>query len=119
MKFIPNHLIFASNILLLKLVGEFHNAQRQNRDINYSNCLEEIKKCIRYTYAYFDIADSIWWEPFFNNQSDIISRTTNEDIFLKTPFIWPQNVSNEHEERNIVEQQQSQGIINSSQAEER
>jgi len=56
---------------------------------------------------------------FFNNQSDIISRKTNEDIPLKTPFIWPQNVSNEHEERNIDEQQQSQGIINSSQVEER
>ena len=38
---------------------------------------------------------------------------------LKNPFIWPQNVSNAHEEINIVEQQQSQGIINSSQAEER
>ena len=38
---------------------------------------------------------------------------------MKNPFIWPQNVSNEHEEVNIVEQQQSQGIINSSQAEER
>ena len=38
---------------------------------------------------------------------------------MKNPFIWPHNVSNEHEEVNIVEQQQSQGIINSSQAEER
>ena len=38
---------------------------------------------------------------------------------MKNPFIWPQNVLNEHEEVNIVEQQQSQGIINSSQAAER
>ena len=38
---------------------------------------------------------------------------------MKNPFIWPQNVSNEQEEVNIVEQQQTQGIINSSQAEER
>jgi len=91
------------------------NAFRHNIDINYSNFLEEIKKCIRYTYEYFDIVDSFWWVYFFNNQSDIISRKTNEDIPLKTPFIWPQNVSNEHEERNIDEQQQSQGIINSSQ----
>jgi len=80
---------------------------------------KKIKKCIRYTYEYFDIADSVWWESFFNNQSDIISTTTNEDIPLKDPFIWPQNVSNEHEEVSIVEQQQSQGIINSSQAAER
>jgi len=105
--------------LLLQSLGEVHNARRQNRDINYSDCLEEIKKCIRYTYEYLDIADSVWWESFFNNQSDIISTTTNEDIPLKNPFIWPQNVSNEHEEINIVEQQQSQGIINSSQAKER
>ena len=119
MKFIPIHPIFASKILLLQSVGEVHNARKQNRDINYSDCLEEIKKCIRCTYEYFDIADSVRWESFFNNQSDIISTRTNEDIPLKNPFIWPQNVSNEHEEVNIVEQQQSQGIINSSQAEER
>ena len=105
--------------MLLQSVGEVQNAHKQNRDINYSDFLEEIKKCIRYTYEYFDIVDSVWWESFFNNQSDIISTTTNEDIALKNPFIWPQNVSNEHEERNIVEQQQSQGIINSSQAMER
>jgi len=119
LKFIPDHPIFASKILSLQSVGEVQNARRQNRAINYSDCLEEIKKCIRYTYEYFDIADSVWWESFFNNQSDLISTTINEDIPLKNPFIWPQNVSNEHEERNIVEQQQSQGIINSSQAEER
>ena len=83
-------------------------------EINYFDCLEEIKKCIRYTYAYFDILDSVWWESFFNNQIDITSRTKNEYIPLKTPFIWKQNVSNEHEERNIVQQQQSQSIINSS-----
>jgi hypothetical protein len=119
LKFIPDHPIFASKILLLQSVGEVQNARRQNKAINYSDCLEEIKKCIRYTYEYFDIVDSVWWESFFNNQSDIISTTTNEDIPLKNPFIWPQNVSNAHEEINIVEQQQSQGIINSSQAEER
>ena len=80
--------------------------------------MKEIKICIRDTYEYFDFVDSVWWEYFFNNQSDIISRTKNEDIPLKTPFIWPQNVSNQHEERNIVEKQQYQGIINYSQVEE-
>ena len=72
------------------------------REINYYECLKEIKKSIRDTYEYFDVVDSVWWESFFNNQSDIISRSRNEDIFLKTPFIWLQNVSNEHEEINIV-----------------
>ena len=119
LKFILDFPIFASKILLLQSVGEVHNARRQNRDINYSDFLEEIKKCIRYTYEYFDIANLVLWESFFNNQSDIISTTTNEDVPLKNPFIWPQNVSNEHEEINIVEQQQSQDIINSSQIEER
>ena len=119
MKFIPDHPIFASKILLLQSVGEVHNACKQNRDINYFDCLKEIKKFIRYTYEYFDIVDSVSWESFFNNQSHIISTRTNEYIPLKNPFIWPQNVSNGHEEINIVEQQQSQGIINSSQVEER
>ena len=110
----------SSNIcMLLHSVGEFHNALKKNRDINYFDCPEEIKKCIRYTYECFDIVDSVWWESFFNNQSDIISTTTNEDTPLKSPFIGPKNVSNEHEEIEIVEQQQSQHIINSSQAEER
>ena len=77
MKFIPDRPIFASKILLLQSVGEFHNALRQNRDINYFDFVEEIKKCIRYTYEYFDIVDLVWWESFFNNQSDIISTTTN------------------------------------------
>ncbi len=58
--FIPDHPIFSSNILLLQSVAEVHNARRQNRDLNYFDCLEEIKKCIRYTYEYFDIVDSVW-----------------------------------------------------------
>jgi hypothetical protein len=53
------------------------------------------KKCIRDTYEYFDVVDSVWWESFFNNQSDIISISRNEDTLLKTPFIWPQNMPNE------------------------
>jgi hypothetical protein len=65
--------------------------------------LEEIKKSIKDTYEYFDVVDFVWWEYFFSDQSDIISNSTNEDTFLKTPFIWTQNRSNEYEERNIVE----------------
>ena len=56
---------------------------------------------------------------FFNGQSDIISSLTNEDTMLRNPFHWPQNMSNEFEETNIVEVQESQGAIEISQAEER
>jgi hypothetical protein len=52
----------------------------------------------------------------FNGQSDIISSSTNEDTFLKTPFKWPKNMPNESEERNIIEQQESQGVIEFTQA---
>jgi hypothetical protein len=39
---------------------------------------------------------------------------------LKTPFHWPQNIENESEETNIFEvQQESQGVIEFTQAEER
>ena len=39
---------------------------------------------------------------------------------LKTPFHWPQNMSNEFEETNIVEvQQESQGVIEFTRADER
>ena len=38
---------------------------------------------------------------------------------LRTPFHWPQNVPNESEERNIIEQQESQGSIEFPQAKER
>jgi hypothetical protein len=47
------------------------------------------KKSIKDTYEYFDVVDFVWWESFFNDQSDIISSSTNGDIFLKTPFSWP------------------------------
>jgi len=47
-------------------------------------------------------------------QNDIISNSTNGDIFLKTPFSWPQIMSNENEERNV----EPHGV-ESSQAEER
>jgi hypothetical protein len=78
------------------------------------------KKSIKDTYDYFDVADSVWWESFFNSQSDIISRSTNEDTMLSTPFHWPQNMPNESEETNIVEvQQEYQGAIEFTQAEER
>ena len=119
MKFIPDHPICASNILLLQSVGKVHNARRKKRDTYYSECLEEIKKTIRYTYEYFNVSDSVWWESFFNDQSDILSRPANEDILLKIQFIWPHNVSNEEEETSILEQQKSHGIINSTQVEER
>ena len=53
------------------------------------------KKSIEDTYEYFDVADSVWWESFFMEQSDIISNSTNRDIYLKSPFTWPQRVLNE------------------------
>jgi len=53
------------------------------------------------SYDYFDGDDSVWWETFFNNQSDIISRTRNEDTCSKTPFTWPKNIPNEQEEIHI------------------
>ena len=44
LKFIPDHSIFASKLLFLQSVVEIHNAQRCNRDVDYFECLEEIKK---------------------------------------------------------------------------
>lgn len=38
---------------------------------------------------------------------------------LNTPFTWPQSMSNEHEEINVVEQHEPQGVIGSSHVEER
>ena len=37
-------------------------------------------------------------------RSDIISNSTNGDIYLKSPFTWPQKVSNENEETNVEPQ---------------
>jgi hypothetical protein len=85
--------------LLLQSVIEIHNARRRNRDLDYSKCLEETKNSINDTYEYFDVVDSVWWDYFFNVQSDIISISKNEDTFLKTPFHWPQNMPNESEKK--------------------
>jgi hypothetical protein len=74
------------------------------------------KMSMKDIYEYFDVVDYVWSEPFFNGQSDIISSSTNEDTFFKTPYHWPQNMSNESEERNIVEQEESQGAIEFTQA---
>ena len=108
-----------SNILLLQSVVEVHNARRHKRDINYSKCQGEIKVCIRDIYDYFHVVDSFWWESFFSNQSDMISRSINVDTHLKTPFFLPQNMPNEHEhqETHIFEKKQPQDIINSPQEE--
>ena len=38
---------------------------------------------------------------------------------MKTPFTWPQTMSNEHEESNVVEQHEHQGVNESSHAHER
>jgi hypothetical protein len=65
-KFILDRSIFASKLLLLQSVVVIHNAQRCNRDADYSKCLEEIKNSIKDIYEYFDVVDSIWWESFFN-----------------------------------------------------
>ena len=95
LKFIPNHQMYASNLWLLQSSAEIHNARRHSRDVNSSQCLEEIKKSIEDTHEYFDLVDYVWWEPFFMEQSDIISNSTNGDIYLKSPFTWPQRVLNE------------------------
>jgi len=60
-----------------------------NRDVNYFEYLEEIIMSIKGTYEYFDVANSVWHESFFNDQSGIMSSSINGDIFLKTPFSWP------------------------------
>ena len=51
--------------------------------------MEEIKNSIEDTYEYFDVADSVWWESFFMEKSDIISNSTNGDIYFKSPFTLP------------------------------
>lgn len=90
-----------------------------NRDINYFECLEELKKSFRDTYEYFDVVDYVWWESFLNEQSDIIKCSMNEDIFLKNPFTWPQRTTNEKYERNAHEQHERQVVFGSSLKEER
>jgi hypothetical protein len=77
LKFIPNHPIFASKLLCLQSVSKIHNAWRHNRDVYYSECLEEIKNSIKDKFEYFDVVDSVWWEYFFNSQSDIILISRN------------------------------------------
>jgi len=47
--------------------------ESHNRDVNYSTCLGEMKKYIKDTCECFDVVDFVWWESFFNDQSDIIS----------------------------------------------
>ena len=101
MKFIPNHQMYASNLLLLQSSSKIINARRHNRDVNSSQCMEEIKSSIKYTYEYFDVVDSVWWESFFMEKTNIISNSTNGDIYLKSPFTWPQRVSNENEEQML------------------
>jgi len=101
LKFIPNRQIYASKLLLLQSDVEIQNARRHNRDVDSSQCLEEIKKSIKDTYEYFDVVDYVWWESFFMEKNDIISNSTNGDIFMKTPFSWPQSMSNENEKRNV------------------
>jgi hypothetical protein len=86
LKFILDHPIFASKLVLLQSVVEIHNAQRCNSDVYYFETMEKIQNFIKDTYEYFDVVDSVWWEYFFDGQSAIISRSKNEDTFLKTPF---------------------------------
>jgi hypothetical protein len=43
-KFITDNPIFSSKLLFLQSIAEIHNAQRRNRDVDYYECLEEIKK---------------------------------------------------------------------------
>ena len=69
------------SFFLLQSLVEIQNAHQHNRDVDSSQCLEEIKNSINDTYDYFDVADTVWWEYFFMEQNDIISNSTNGDIF--------------------------------------
>ena len=81
-KFIPNHQMYASILLLLQSSVEIHNSRQHSRDVDSYQCLEEIKKYIKDTYEYFDVVDFVWWEYFFMEQSKIISNSTNGDIYI-------------------------------------
>ena len=83
---------------------EIHNERQHSTDVDSSQFLEEIKNSIEDTYEYFDATYFFWWESFFMEQSDIISNSKNGDIYLKSPFTWPQRVSNENEETNVEPQ---------------
>ncbi len=92
LKIIPNCQMYASNLLLLQSFVEIHNARWHSRDVDSSQCLEEIKKCIEDKYEYFDVVYSVWWAYFFMERSDIISNSTNGDIYLRSPFTLPQSL---------------------------
>ena len=68
------------------------------------NAWKKSKMSIKDTYEYFDVVDYVWCESFFMEKSDIISNSTNGDIYLKSPFTWPQRVSNENEETEVEPQ---------------
>ncbi len=80
--------MYASNLLLLQSSTEIHNARQHTRDVDSSQCLDEIKNSIEDTYEYFDAANFVWWEYFFMEKSEIFSNYTNGDIYLKSPFTW-------------------------------
>ena len=41
--------MYASNLFLLQSSTDIHNARRHNRDVNSSQCIEEIKKSVEDT----------------------------------------------------------------------
>ena len=59
LKFIPICQIYASKLFLLQSTIEIQNACRHNNDVDLAQCLEEIKKSIKYTYEYFDVVDTV------------------------------------------------------------
>ena len=47
-----------------------------------------MKNTIEDTYEYFNVVDFVWWQYFSMEQGDIISNSTDGDIYLKSPFTW-------------------------------
>lgn len=105
LSFVPQQQIVPSSYMLLVSTNESAKALKENRSINYMQCLAEIKDNIDASHVYFPACSMEWWSAFFEEQKKLIEGVEDDtiEVINLDPFFWPVHQSNIISSENVVE----------------
>lgn len=95
--------------MLLSSTNKATKAVKENQNIDYHQCLREIKETIEAAHVYFPVCSLEWWSYFFEEQEQLIQgigSRTNEVLNLD-PFFWRVCQATLAEENNLENRDQS------------
>ena len=88
--FVPHQQIMPSWYMLLAPTNESAKSLKENRSINYMQCLAEIKDNIDAAHGHFPTCSMEWWSSFFEEQKQLIEAVGDDttEVINLDPFVF-------------------------------